>query len=40
MASSVQPGVGTFNVGLCAENSSATAINNNDFVEGYVQVTN
>ena len=40
-AGSVVPGVAaTYKVGLCALNGGVTAINNNDYVNGYVQVTN
>ncbi|MFT3771597.1 MAG: hypothetical protein QM820_39795 [Minicystis sp.] len=37
---SVVPGAGTWNVGLCVYNSGATAITDNDYSNGWVQVTN
>jgi hypothetical protein len=38
---SVTPGAGTWRVGLCVHNSGgAAAISDNDYVNGYVQVTN
>ncbi len=39
-AGSVMPGAGTYNVGLCVRNVGAAAITDNDFVNGYVQITN
>jgi hypothetical protein len=38
VSGSVQPGAGTWKVGACAQ--TAAALDNNDFVNGYVQVTN
>jgi hypothetical protein len=37
---SVTPPLGTYNVGMCVRNSSATSINFNDYANGWVQVTN
>jgi hypothetical protein len=37
---SVVPGAGTWRVGLCVYNFSAAAVSQNDYVNGYVQVTN
>jgi hypothetical protein len=31
---------GTYTVGYCVRNTAAAALNNNDFVNGYIQVTN
>lgn len=39
-AGTVVPGAGTYTVGFCVLNVGATAITDNDFVNGYVQVTN
>jgi len=40
-AGTIVPGVAaTWRVGLCARNFSAVAINNNDYVNGWMQVTN
>ncbi len=40
-SASVVPGAGTWNVGFCVSNyGGAIAISNNDFVNGWVQVTN
>jgi hypothetical protein len=39
-AATVVPGAGTYNVGFCILNQGATAITDNDYVNGYVQVTN
>ena len=39
-AASVTPGAGTWNVGFCAINLGANQINNNDFTNGWVMVTN
>ncbi len=36
----VVPGAGTYNVGYCVRNLGVTAITDNDWVNGYVQVTN
>jgi hypothetical protein len=36
----VVPGAGTWNVGLCVRNLAAGSINDNDYTNGYVQVTN
>jgi hypothetical protein len=39
---STVPGAGTFKVGMCVRNNqaNATAIDNNDWVNGWVQITN
>jgi hypothetical protein len=34
------PPAGTYTVGLCVRNTGPAAINNNDYVAGWVQVTN
>jgi hypothetical protein len=39
-AGSVVPGAGTWNVGVCVNNKGPIAISNNDFVNGWVMVTN
>jgi len=40
-AGSVVPGAGTWKVGFCVlNNGGAIAISNNDFVNGWVQITN
>ncbi len=40
-AASVAPGAGTWNVGFCVlNNGGAIAISNNDYVNGWVQITN
>jgi hypothetical protein len=39
-AASVVPGAGTWNVGFCVMNSGTGQINNNDYMNGWVQVTN
>ncbi|NUQ77685.1 MAG: collagen-like protein, partial [Polyangiaceae bacterium] len=40
-AGTVVPGAGTWNVGLCVlNNGGAAAISDNDYTNGYVQVTN
>jgi Collagen triple helix repeat (20 copies) len=36
----VMPGAGTYNVGFCVRNTGAAAITDNDYVNGYVQITN
>ena len=36
----VVPGAGTWKVGFCVYNSSTSALDDNDFVNGWVQVTN
>ena len=38
VAGTVVPGAGTWRVGACAQ--TTVALDNNDFVNGYVQVTN
>jgi hypothetical protein len=37
---SVVPGAGTWKVGMCVLNGGAAQISDNDYVNGYVQVTN
>lgn len=37
---SVVPGAGSWNVGFCVRNRGTSAISNNDFVNGWVMVTN
>lgn len=39
-AGSLIPGAGTWQVGYCVNNYGAVAVNNNDFSNGWVQVTN
>src|SRR5690606_5269710 len=39
-AGTVVPGAGTYNLGVCVRNISATPITDNDFVNGWVMVTN
>lgn len=39
-SASIAPGAGTWIVGYCVQNFGAQAINDNDFVNGWVQVTN
>jgi Collagen triple helix repeat (20 copies) len=39
-SASVTPGAGTWNVGFCIVNDGANPINNNDYVSGWVMVTN
>jgi len=39
-AGSVIPTVGTYTVGMCVRNPSGSPISNNDYVNGWVQVTN
>ena len=39
-AASVVPGAGTWRVGFCVRNPLGHAIDNNDFADGWVQVTN
>ena len=39
-AGTVVPGAGTYNVGYCIRNVGATALTDNDYVNGYVQITN
>ena len=40
-AASVVPGAGAWNVGFCVRNlGGAIAISNNDYVNGWVQITN
>lgn len=36
----VVPGAGTWKVGMCVQNNGPAQISDNDFVNGYVQVTN
>lgn len=38
-AGSVVPGAGTWKVGFCVQSFSASPINDNDRVNGFVQVT-
>jgi hypothetical protein len=38
-AASVSPGAGTWNVGYCVKNRGANSIDNNDWVSGWVIVT-
>jgi hypothetical protein len=38
-AASVSPGAGTWNVGYCVKNNGANSIDNNDWVSGWVMVT-
>jgi hypothetical protein len=38
-AASVSPGAGTWNVGICVRNVGANSIDNTDFVNGWVMVT-
>ncbi|HEY0132698.1 MAG TPA: hypothetical protein VGB85_01425 [Nannocystis sp.] len=41
VAASVVPGAGTWRVGVCVQNNGgANALANNDYVNGWVQVTN
>ena len=35
----INPGAGSYNVGFCVRNTSASALSNNDFVNGWVMVT-
>jgi hypothetical protein len=39
-AASVVPGAGTWTVGFCVRNSLSASLDNNDYVNGWVQVTN
>jgi hypothetical protein len=39
-AASVVPGAGTWRVGFCVDNNLSAALDNNDYVNGWVQVTN
>jgi hypothetical protein len=39
-AGTVVPGAGSWRVGMCVWNMAAGAISDNDYVNGYVQVTN
>jgi hypothetical protein len=39
-AATVVPGAGTWNVGFCVRNDGPTSIVNNDYVNGWVMVTN
>ena len=39
-SATVVPGAGTWNVGYCVRNTGANALDNNDFVNGWVQVVN
>jgi hypothetical protein len=39
-SASVVPGAGTYKVGMCILNSSSTAIDNNDYVNAWVMITN
>ena len=39
-AGSVVPGAGTWRVGMCVRNTGSVPINTNDFVNGWVMVTN
>ena len=39
-AGAVIPGAGTWNVGMCVQNASVVNIDQNDFVNGWVEVVN
>lgn len=39
-SSVVTPGAGTYTVGMCVRNTGAAAINSNDWVNGFIMVTN